>query len=116
MPPKLGSGSYADVRDVARLQIWALENPSKSSGERYLAANGPGFPQAAADILHRAYPDRVDVMPKGHPGEGYLPDHSWPPGAVSVSGEKAQRAIMGEPWIGFEQSVLDTAKWLAQFC
>ena len=114
VPPKIGSGSYADVRDVADLQIWILENPSLSANERYLAVNGPGIPQAAADILHEAYPDRADIMPRGNPGEGYLPDYSWPAGAVSVSGEKAQKA-MGVPWIAFQKSVLDTAKYLEQF-
>lgn len=90
-----------------------MEDPS-SSGERYLAVNGPGFPQAIADILHKAYPERGSLMPRGSPGEGYMEDYSWPPGAVSVSGKKAQSA-MGEPWIDFKRSVLDTAKWLEQF-
>lgn len=114
IPPKIGSGSYADVRDCADLQIWALENPNRSANERYLAVTGPGFPQAAADILHQAYPDRAHIMPKGRPGQGYRHDYSWSPDEVSVSGSKAQKA-MGTTWIGYERSVLDTARYLESF-
>jgi len=114
IPPKIGSGSYADVRDIADLQIWAFENPKLSADERYLGVNGPGIPQAAADILHEVYPERRHIMPRGTPGDGYMPDHSWSPDSVSVSGDKAQKA-MGRSWIPFKQSVLDTAKWFEQF-
>jgi hypothetical protein len=98
------------VRDCAALQTWALENPHLSANERYLVVAGPGIPQAAADILHRAYPDRAHIMPKGRPGQGYRADYSWSPDEISVSGAKAQKA-MGTTWIGYEKSVLDTAKY-----
>ncbi|OCK80951.1 NAD(P)-binding protein, partial [Lepidopterella palustris CBS 459.81] len=109
IPPRIGSGSFVHVRDTAGLHVWALENPIKSNGERYLAIAGPGFPQMIADILHKAYPNRADIMPRGRPGDGYLPNLDWPPGGISVSGKKAQEA-MGITWIPLEQSVLDTAK------
>jgi nucleoside-diphosphate-sugar epimerase len=114
MPPKIGSGSYIDVRDVARMCLWVLQHPKLADGERYIAVTGSGIPQAAADILHRAYPERASIMPVGNPGDGYNHDYSWRSGEISVSGQKAQK-VMGPHQYNYEQSVLDTAHWFTKF-
>ncbi|KAF4624150.1 hypothetical protein G7Y89_g14023 [Cudoniella acicularis] len=118
--PNIGSGSFVDVRDVAYEHLWALENPSKSDGERYIACEGFGPLQAAADILRYSYKGTpiADKIPVGNPGEGYVgynketgevEDVKYPTGKVRVDGSKAEKA-MGFKYISFVQSVKETAK------
>jgi len=122
VPPNIGTASFVDVRDVAFLHVWAYENPSKADGERYLATQGFGPLQAAADILRFEYKGRPEILekiPVGKPGDGY---HGygestgevsevigWPEGKFRVSGKKAERE-MGVKYISFRKSVVDTAK------
>jgi nucleoside-diphosphate-sugar epimerase len=122
IPPNIGTGSFVDVRDVAFMHIWAYENPSKADGERYIACQGYGPLQAAADVLRNEYKgttigERITV---GTPGDGYdgfnkttgLVDYvRYPAGRSRVSGKKAEEA-MGFKYITYPQSVLDSAKAL----
>jgi nucleoside-diphosphate-sugar epimerase len=122
IPPNIGTASFVDVRDVAFLHIWAYENPSKADGERYLATQGFGPLQAAADILRYEYKDRPEILekiPVGKPGDGYHGYDEktgevsevigWSEGRFRVSGKKAERE-MGVKYISFRKSVVDTAK------
>ncbi|TVY35157.1 putative NADPH-dependent methylglyoxal reductase [Lachnellula subtilissima] len=120
IPPKIGSGSFVDVRDVAYEHLWAYENSSEADGQRYIACEGFGPSQAIADILRYAYKGTAiaEKISVGVLGEGYLgfdketgdvSDVKYLPGTVRVDGSKAERE-MGFKYITFKQSVLDTAK------
>jgi nucleoside-diphosphate-sugar epimerase len=122
IPAKIGSGSFVDVRDVAKVHVWAYEHPEKANGERYITTAGYGPPQGVADILRKEY-EGTKIAEKiliGNPGEGYtgynkesgevaVPDYL--PESSRPSGNKARDAL-GIKWIPFTQSVIETAKSL----
>jgi nucleoside-diphosphate-sugar epimerase len=122
LPANIGSASFVDVRDVAFIHVWALENPSLADGERYIACAGYGPNQAVADILRGKYKGTniAEKIIVGTPGEGYegfdkksgrvervgyLPEH------VQISGKKAERET-GMTYISFQQSISNTAEVL----
>ncbi len=121
IPASIGSGSFVDVRDVALVHLWAYEHPDIANGERYIASQGYGPPQATADILREAYPDRRGIIQVGKPGEGYVgyeegvvKEVASLPGRVRVSGKKAQSA-MGITFRPFKESLLETAKFMERY-
>ena len=104
------------------MHIWAYENPSKADGERFIACEGFGPPQAIADILREEYKGTKigEKIPVGETGVGYVgynketgqvDDINYLPGRIQVSGKKAEK-VMGLRWISFQKSVIDTAKAL----
>ncbi|KAL2195206.1 hypothetical protein P885DRAFT_79648 [Corynascus similis CBS 632.67] len=101
---------WVDVRDVARLVIFAVERPNEAGGERFLAAAHYAPAQAVADILREEYPERAKagIIQEGTPGEGYNPDYRFPPKIV-YAGSKAVRAT-GQNYIPWRQTVLDTVE------
>jgi nucleoside-diphosphate-sugar epimerase len=121
IPSSIGSGSFVDVRDVAFVHLWAYEHTDISNGERYIACHGYGPPQATADILREAYPDRRDIIQAGMPGEGYIgyengvvKEVSFPPDRPRVSGKKAE-TVMGFKTRTFKESLLETAKAMERY-
>lgn len=102
-------GAYVDVRDVARVFVYMVDHAKEVDGERYICCGSRGNGQAMADILRNHYEDRAGIMKTGIPGMGYLPDYSFPKDGLIVSGNKVAKLIR-KKWIGFEQSVLDSAK------
>ena len=90
------------------MHLWCVEHPNECANQRYLVVNGRVTPQAAADVLRAAYPERKQI-PVGEPGSDYEPGYAWPKGSMSFCGDKAKK-ILGREYIGFEQSILDTAK------
>ncbi|KAI3324533.1 NAD(P)-binding protein [Xylariaceae sp. AK1471] len=110
-PGPAGYGTHVDVRDVARMTEWAASHPDIAGGERYIVGgNGNvGAPQAAADILREAYPDRRGIIKQGTPGEGYLPGCAADPQGVNVDSSKAIKAT-GQDWIPYDKMILDAAK------
>jgi nucleoside-diphosphate-sugar epimerase len=112
IPPGIGSQTYIDVRDVSDVHIWAAEHPSEANGERYLCAAGRGTMQAMADILRKTYPDRDIAV--GEPESDYEKDYSFPKDGFKFHSTKMREAL-GRPLIGFEQSVLETAKVLERY-
>jgi nucleoside-diphosphate-sugar epimerase len=110
IPAGIGGMSFVDVRDVVKLHVWCMEHPRQSDGERWLCTNGKGTPQAMADILRAAYPSRKIV--RGNPGCGYSAGDYWfVEGESSMVSTKAYRALGVERFeIGFERSILDTAR------
>lgn len=100
---------FIDVRDVARLHVFAIEHSDKTNGERYLTVAGQSSGQAVADILNKHYPQRKGIIKVGQPGQGYQADYKIPPGGISFDSSKAVKAT-GQDWIGFEKTVLDAAK------
>jgi len=108
LPPQIGGASYIDVRDVARVHVWALEHPARSHGGRYIMSNGKAPPQAAADLLRKAYPERDIVV--GNPGQGYTPDYWFVEGEPSLVATKAYEALGVQRFISYDQSVMDTVE------
>jgi nucleoside-diphosphate-sugar epimerase len=110
-PPFGGSNGAVDVRDVARLILFAVQEKEKADNQRFIAASGVRSEQAVADILREAYPDRRDIIKEGTPGVGYLPDYSVPEDspAARVDNTKAVR-VTGKEWISPKQSITDAAK------
>ena len=110
IPAGIGGMSFIDVRDLVALHIWVLQHPTQSNGERYLCTNGKGTPQAIADILRAAYPNRKIVV--GDPGCDYdTQNYWWPEGEASMVAHKAYKALGMERFaVNFDRSVLDTAR------
>lgn len=106
VPAAMANPWWVDVRDVARLVTFCLDNPTITDGERYLLIAAYGAQQAAADILQKAYPQ--GKVKEGNPGEGYLPGFKSP-GDQQFDASKAVKTT-GMEYIPYEQSVLDTAK------
>jgi nucleoside-diphosphate-sugar epimerase len=115
IPPAVGTGSFVDVRDVAKVHVWAIENFAQSANQRYLVAASKGPIQAFADILRKSYPGRTDIIPKGRPREGYRADYTWSPEEASLSPRKVEAIGAIDSWIDLEQSILDAAKELEKF-
>jgi nucleoside-diphosphate-sugar epimerase len=109
VPPKIGSGSFIDVRDVSTIHIWAFEHPGQSDGERYIAVSSMGPPQAVADILRKQYPNRRDIIPEGTPGEGYGPEYTFDSEGFSIDSSKATKAV-GIKWRKLEESITEQVK------
>jgi nucleoside-diphosphate-sugar epimerase len=101
--------SHVDVRDVARVHLWAAEHGQEANGQRYLVIAGLQSNQAVADILRKQYPARRNIIKEGNPGEGYPPDFQYPKGGIEFDSSKAVKAT-GHNWIGFEKTVIDAAK------
>jgi hypothetical protein len=108
--PGAGAG-YVDIRDVARLVVFGVAHPEKANNERFIAASTYAPAQGVADILRKAYPERADIIEEGTPGEGYRPDHSFPPEGIVYDGSKSVR-VTGQAYIPWEKTVLDTVEKL----
>ncbi len=102
---------YVDIRDVARLVVFGVEHPDKANNERFIAASTYAVTQGVADILRKAYPERSGIIEEGNPGEGYLPDHSFPKDGLVHDGSKAVK-VTGQAYIPWEQTVVDTIEKL----
>lgn len=104
-PPPMNptSATYVDVRDVARLFVWAVQHPEEVDGERYIAYGEGGSEQRIADVLRENYPDRRNIIKKGTPGMYPLD------GGIGIDAGKAIKAT-GQAFIRYDQSVLDAAK------
>lgn len=111
-----------DVRDVAKQHLWALENPARADGQRYIASNELWSEQATADALRWLYRGTPvgRRIPLGVPGQGYrgydaqsgevmwvrpLEGEGW------WDGGKTERE-MGFAYVGFLDSLRETAKAL----
>ncbi|KAK4143595.1 uncharacterized protein C8A04DRAFT_12281 [Dichotomopilus funicola] len=103
--------AFVDVRDLARLTFKAVEKSATSvkrdARERYMVVGESGVsPQRMVDVLRREFPHRRDVIVEGNPGETY-PEMTWRFDAGKAG------ALMGEPWVGFDRSVVETAEVFA---
>jgi nucleoside-diphosphate-sugar epimerase len=104
-----GFGGYVDVRDVARLTVFGVQNAQKADSQRFIVANSWASPQAAADILRRERPDRLAIIKEGVPHGNYRSDFKAPEQAPQIDSSKAPKTT-GQDWISFESTVLDAAK------
>ena len=111
LPPQIGGATYIDVRDVAALHVWAVENPKSSDGQRYLATNGKAPPQGIADTIRKLYGQDEKVNDRiilGESGKGYVTAFGWPGDEPTCKATKAYRALDVERFRGFEESIGDT--------
>ncbi|CCT69936.1 related to V.vinifera dihydroflavonol 4-reductase [Fusarium fujikuroi IMI 58289] len=111
--PLTPNPGYVDVRDIARVAVFSVDHPDKANGERFLLASGLVPPQAAADVLRKAYPERQDIIKVGTPGQGYFPDYRFPEERV-LDASKAVK-VTGQSFYHVEQTITDTAKSLEKF-
>lgn len=122
VPPNIGSGGFVDVRDVAKIHTWAFEHPKEANGERYIAAEGFGPMQAAADILRLKFKgtEIEGKIPVGKPGEGYtgydaktgeVGHVQYLEGSTEINGQKVSR-VMGLEYVEYRKSVEETAEVL----
>lgn len=113
VPPSSGLNEYVDVRDVAKIHLWCMEHSGQTADQRYITSAGLGPPQAAADILRRAYPERESIIPRGKPGEGYRPDFGYLVNRKCYGTKAAE--VVGMQYITYDQSILETAKVLERY-
>ena len=101
------------LQDTSLVHLYVATHPAEAGDTRYLLAAGRAGPQAIADILRRAYPDRSSIIPKGTPGKGYGKEYGWDDEngerVFSVDCGGAQQ-ILGRELSGFEEIVLDTVR------
>lgn len=65
---------HADVRDVARFHLQAIQN-NKFDGGKWLIIAGMASDQVAADILHKYRPKEAASVTKGIPGSFDVKDY-----------------------------------------
>ncbi|KAI0391275.1 hypothetical protein F5Y17DRAFT_20028 [Xylariaceae sp. FL0594] len=109
--PMMVYGDTIDIRDIARVSLWAAMNPGRADGERFVCSSAVGGGQAIADILHKRMPSLKNIQ-VGEPGKGYAPDYK--PQSAGFDGSKAVE-FTGEDWIPYEQSVVDMAQFLQRY-
>jgi len=94
---------FADVRDIARAHVLALEKPA-ASNKRIITVSGLITPQLVANIIRKNFPELRERVPEGEPKQ-ILPKGIQPTGwDTSRSFE-----VLGPDWsyIGLEQSLVD---------
>jgi nucleoside-diphosphate-sugar epimerase len=110
--PMMIYGDTVDIRDVARMLLWAALNPAQSDGQRFVCSSCVGGGQAIADILRKRMPSFT--IQGGHPGQGYSPDYKPKIGVGGFDSSKAVSAT-GEDWIPYEDSVVNLAQFLQRY-
>ncbi|KAK2032321.1 NAD dependent epimerase/dehydratase [Colletotrichum zoysiae] len=83
--PPTDFAACADVRDVARALVGAIETQA-AGGERFLVGGGFDW-QTAADIIRQEVPEAKSRVPEGRPGYGKTEER------YSVDGGKAERVL-----------------------
>lgn len=110
LPPQIGGATWIDVRDVAEIHAWAAIHPEESGGERFLATNGKGPPQAVADLLRKEFPER-EIVGKETEGQGWVEGWGWEDlakGGQSADAAKMRRVLGRRELRGFRECVLET--------
>lgn len=97
--------SAVDVRDVARLMLWAAQHPHRAHGQRYLACAWDAAPGVVAEILRNKFP-QLTLPPAEVTEPASTSDHGKP----IYDGKKAVEAS-GQDWIELEKSIIDTANF-----
>ncbi|KAK6069331.1 NAD dependent epimerase/dehydratase [Seiridium cupressi] len=111
-----GYGHHVNVRDGARLQVFVVESPEVLNGQRIIVGGRTAFgvPQAVADILREAYPDRKHIIKEGTPGQDCSPSGESVAGWADLGSSKAVKAT-GQDWILYKKMVFDAAKMFERF-
>ncbi|KAH8680630.1 NAD dependent epimerase/dehydratase [Xylariales sp. PMI_506] len=106
---RVGYGAYVDVRDVARLAVFAVEHPDVADKQRYLSVSSWVHPQGVADVLRKSYPDRANIIKEGSAGQGYTPGFKLPVEGLQYDWKTVVDAT-GTDLIPFEKTIVDAAK------
>ncbi|KAK8129634.1 hypothetical protein PG999_002014 [Apiospora kogelbergensis] len=105
--------SVVDVRDVARVLVWAALRPDAADGERILCSGSRAGGQAIADILAKYTAGKKEwegvQLWKGNPGKGYAEGYGPYEGELWLDASKAVE-MTGQDWIPLETSVVDSAE------
>lgn len=104
-----GIWPYVDVRDVARLVVWAVGHPTQSDKERYLAVATEASPLNIAKNLLQLYPRRQKIIQGSCSGANLSLEQPVPERAVGFDSSKAVKAT-GDAWISFDRTILHAAK------
>lgn len=97
--------SAVDVRDVARLMLWAARHPHQANRQRYLACAWDAAPGVVAEILRDKFP-QLTLPLASVTGSASTSDHGNP----IYDGNKAVKASK-QDWIGLEKCIVDTANF-----
>lgn len=101
---------WIDVRDLAEAHARAVEK-ADAGGKRFFTVADEIFSnQHIADILHKHYPDRATLIPKGVPGRGL----GLKEGEVFTSDNTPSKNVLNLVYRGFEETVIDTSNSLLQ--
>jgi len=108
--------TFVDVRDVADCVVAAVEQhcgPSRVRPlrkERYLLVGNeePVSPRGIADVLSERFPERRDRIPVG--GGTAEEEAEILNGWRFDAGKARERLLGGRRWVGFEQSVAESAE------
>lgn len=111
--------TFVDVRDVADCVVAAVEKHRGASQplreERYLlVGNGkPVSPRGIAGVLREKFPKRRDMIPVG---SGTAEEEAEVLKGWRFDARKVREKLLGgRGWVGFEESVVDSAEmfvWL----
>ncbi|KAK4161254.1 hypothetical protein QBC43DRAFT_324033 [Cladorrhinum sp. PSN259] len=102
-------GTFVDVRDVAELVFRAVERDLRGEGEvvreRYVVVGGQrASPRRIVEVLKQGLYDKATERMRPIDGER-VPESEFARFEVSKA-----RELLGREWVGFEESVLDTAR------
>ncbi|KAK9790913.1 hypothetical protein SCARD494_08161 [Seiridium cardinale] len=108
--------SFRAVALCPVLQVFVVENLEVLNGQRVIVGGRTAFgvPQAVADILQEAYPDRKHIIKEGTPGQGYSPTGESVASWADLDSSKAVKAT-GQDWISYKKMVLHAAKMFEGF-
>ncbi|KAJ4386002.1 hypothetical protein N0V93_008893 [Gnomoniopsis smithogilvyi] len=95
--------SAVDVRDVARLMLWAVQHPGEADGQRFLACAWNAAPELVTNILRNNFPNLRLACTDFDFCAPQIQDVE-----ADYSSEKALKAT-NQGWIGLEKSIVDAA-------
>ncbi|ABN66969.1 protein induced by osmotic stress [Scheffersomyces stipitis CBS 6054] len=96
------TGTFIDVRDVAKAHLAAFEK-DEAKGERLLLSNTRFNGQTLLDVVRKNFPQLADKLPVGKP-------HSDDFSAFKEWNDKKTKKILGFEYFDFETSVVDSIK------
>ncbi|KAI0479440.1 NAD(P)-binding protein [Xylariaceae sp. FL0804] len=106
--PATGVGLYADVRDVARAHVEAMERPA-AGGQRFFTTGGFFSNRDIAAAVRQAFPDLADKLP----GEGVAGGEFTPDACCKYDNKRATE-VLGIDWISPGKSVVDAVRTLRE--
>lgn len=103
--PPTGVHLWADVRDVAKAHVAAMERPD-AGGNRFFVTAGHFSNKEIVPIVRKNFPQLADKLPEDGVEGGDYPDGSVN-NIYKYDNSKATK-VLGIEWISLEQSVVDT--------
>ncbi|KAI0143729.1 hypothetical protein GGR57DRAFT_342782 [Xylariaceae sp. FL1272] len=97
-----------DIRDVARMLLWPIQNTKKADGERFICSSAAADGQKIADILSKHLPSLG--MQGGNTSRDWSVDYL----SNTFDSSKALRAT-GQNWIPYEKSTVDMALFIQRY-